>query len=130
MDYRQLLETLVNRLAAIEDILGDEYDLNRLRELAQADREGWAVVLPCKVGDTIYKIPSKTNYELNEISGHTENNRIYEQIVCRAEIYENGVFLLVTCDGMDSVHSAFYKENWFLTREEAEAALEGAEHEV
>ena len=29
-----------NRLAAIEDILGDEYDLDRLRELAQADREG------------------------------------------------------------------------------------------
>ena len=30
----------VDRLAAIEDILGDEYDLDRLRELAQADREG------------------------------------------------------------------------------------------
>ena len=29
-----------DRLAAIEDILGDEYDLDRLRELAQADREG------------------------------------------------------------------------------------------
>ena len=27
-----------DRLAAIEDILGDEYDLDRLRELAQADR--------------------------------------------------------------------------------------------
>lgn len=34
-----------NRLAAIEDILGDEYDLERLRELAQADREGRCVVL-------------------------------------------------------------------------------------
>ena len=29
----------VNRLAAIEDILGDEHDLDRLRELAQADKE-------------------------------------------------------------------------------------------
>ena len=29
-----------DRLAAIEDILGDEYDLDRLRELVQADREG------------------------------------------------------------------------------------------
>lgn len=27
------------RLAMIEDILGDEYDLDRLRELVQADRE-------------------------------------------------------------------------------------------
>ena len=31
---------IYNRLAAIEDILGEEYDLDRLRELAQADREG------------------------------------------------------------------------------------------
>jgi hypothetical protein len=28
-----------DRLAAIEDILGEEYDLDRLRELVQADRE-------------------------------------------------------------------------------------------
>ena len=28
-----------HRLMSIEDILGDEYDLDRLRELAQADRE-------------------------------------------------------------------------------------------
>lgn len=33
------------RLKVIEDILGDEYDLNRLRELTQADREGRCVVL-------------------------------------------------------------------------------------
>ena len=33
------------RLAAIEDILGDEYELDRLRELSQADREGRCVVL-------------------------------------------------------------------------------------
>lgn len=36
---------LYQRLTAIEDILGDEYDLDRLRELAQADREGRCVVL-------------------------------------------------------------------------------------
>lgn len=34
------------RLAAIEDILGDDYDLSRLRELVQADRDGRCVVLP------------------------------------------------------------------------------------
>ena len=34
-----------DRLAAIEDILGEEYDLDRLRELVQADREGRCVVL-------------------------------------------------------------------------------------
>lgn len=35
-----------DRLAAIEDILGDDYDLDRLRELVAADRDGRCVVLP------------------------------------------------------------------------------------
>ena len=43
-DAVSMLQT-IDRLAAIEDILGDEYDLNRLRELAQADREERCVVL-------------------------------------------------------------------------------------
>ena len=34
------------RLKKIEDILGDTYDLDRLRELVQADREGRAHILP------------------------------------------------------------------------------------
>lgn len=33
------IEKIYNRLAAIEDILGDDYDLDRLRELVEADRE-------------------------------------------------------------------------------------------
>ena len=39
------LPKMIYRLAEIEDILGDDYDLDRLRELAQADREGRCVVL-------------------------------------------------------------------------------------
>ena len=39
---------IYNRLAAIEDILGDEYDLERLKELVQAKREGRCVVLPVR----------------------------------------------------------------------------------
>lgn len=30
---------ILNRLSAIEDILGDDYDLNRLKELLDADKE-------------------------------------------------------------------------------------------
>ena len=41
-DQRKLWE----RLKAIEDILGDDYDLDRLRELVEADRDGRCVVLP------------------------------------------------------------------------------------
>ena len=48
---------LYQRLTAIEDILGDKYDLDRLRELVQADREGRCVVIrPNSVTDDNYKI--------------------------------------------------------------------------
>ena len=45
---------IVEALGAIEDILGDNYDLDRLRELVEADREGRCVVLPCKIEDDVY----------------------------------------------------------------------------
>ena len=50
-----------DRLAAIEDILGDEYDLDELREMVQAKREGRCVVLPCKKGDTVWRIVHDAN---------------------------------------------------------------------
>lgn len=46
---------MVHRLAEIEDVLGDTYDLGRLRELVQADREGRCVVFKFGIGSTVYR---------------------------------------------------------------------------
>ncbi len=113
---------LIGRLTAeIKEING--VPIKRLNELAQAEKDGRLAVLPCKVGDTVYVIPSKANYALNILNRHPENNRVYEQPVREVRFYNNGVFLLITCDGTQAVHSKFFGETWFLTREEAEAAL-------
>ena len=40
------IKGVLDRLAAIEDILGDTYDLDHLRELVEADKDGRCVVLP------------------------------------------------------------------------------------
>lgn len=48
------LEKIAIRLADIEDILGDDYDLDRLRELVQSDRDGRCVVLLSN--DDVYTI--------------------------------------------------------------------------
>ena len=48
----EICGTVADRLADIEDILGDEYDLERLRELVQADREG--KIPRYTIGDTVY----------------------------------------------------------------------------
>lgn len=69
----------------------------RLRELAEADKDGRVVVLPCKPGDTVYMI----SWRLNG----------------RHEIEER-VFSLTYFD------PAKYGKDYFLTREEAEKALE------
>lgn len=44
----------INHLAEIENILGDEYDLNRLKRLIDADKNGRLFELPCKPGDDLY----------------------------------------------------------------------------
>lgn len=51
-----------DRLASIEDILGDEYDLDELREMVQAKRDGRCVVLPAGIGDTVYHITTCKNF--------------------------------------------------------------------
>ena len=56
------------------DLLMDEavilatYDraISALRESVQAEQDGWLVVLPCKVGDILYRI-SKNKYQVHEI---------------------------------------------------------------
>lgn len=68
--YATQHETAIHRLAAIEDILGDEYDLDHLRELVEADREGRCVVLPTrgftdKDGENALKSAMNTLYYHN-----------------------------------------------------------------
>lgn len=100
---------IVRRLAAIEDILGDDYDLDRLRELVQADRDGRCVVLPAKIGDSIYFTFLGKIIEKQVFSVVTFYNS--------QRIYCNGTSLYF---GPDDIG-----ETVFLTREAAEEALEG-----
>lgn len=84
----------------IQDLIGDQKAseaLSHLLYLAQADKDGRLVVLPCKVGDTVYMI----SWRLNG----------------RHEIEER-VFSLTYFD------PAKYGKDYFLSREEAEKALE------
>ena len=50
--YASQHETAIHRLVTIEDILGDEYDLDELKEVVQAKREG--KIPKYTIGDTVY----------------------------------------------------------------------------
>ena len=102
------------RLSKIEDILGDEYDLDRLKELVQANREGKCVVLPCRVGDKVYCIQSYFN---------DAKMRSEKKVKCRVVDFMQSLPDLFECEGMIYKFSDIGKIV-FLTSEEAEAALE------
>ena len=107
--------------------------LEELKSYKEAEEQGLLVRLPVKIGDDIYKIPSKANYDLNVLNGYKANNRVYHQKVYSIVFSQSGWF--VQCD-KDSIHApnvicidVEYGKTWFLTREEAEKKLEEMNHE-
>lgn len=102
--------------------------LEELKSYKDLEEQGLLVRLPVKIGDDIYKIPSKANYDLNVLNGYKANNRVYHQKAYSIVFSQSGWF--VQCD-KDSIHApniicvdVEYGKTWFLTREEAEKKLE------
>ena len=114
-------------IADMENILGGNYDLNRLRELVEADREGRCVVLPCKVGDAAYVIdPGDYHSGYKPYVREKEVTEISWKKVRNGKDLGFGLIL----KGGDCNTSARYKissigKTVFLTREAAKAALKG-----
>ena len=98
-----------DRLAAIEDILGDEYNLDELREMVQAKREGRCIVLPCKKGDTVWRI-------VHDAAPHITKDR------CTDIKYENRD-IWVHLIGDRVMGGWNFGKLLFLTREDAKATL-------
>ena len=88
-----------DRCRWIEKELGP---IDHLRDLLQAEQDGRLVVLPCKVGDTVYQIDAE---------------RVYESEV---------KWIIFDCDDIAFDERAI-GESIFLTREEAEAVLKGGD---
>ena len=96
------LSMMGKAIAAIKEFNGLPVD--RLRELAEADKDGRLVVLPCKVGDTVYLIVTKRARNYTPEFRFVKKSRL--------------TFL-----NMERILQDFGKEA-FLTREEAEKTLE------
>ena len=106
--------------------------MNALAEYEDLEEQGLLVRLPVKIGDDIYKIPSKANYDLNVLNGYKANNRVYHQKAYSIVFSQSGWF--VQCD-KDSIHApnvicvdVEYGKTWFLTHIEAEKKLEEMEN--
>lgn len=90
--------------------------LNRIRDLAEADRDGRLVVPPCKAGDTVYEVTSRktiSEYRVKAIRVELFCTFIEWDIV--AGFVDKSIFGVP----VDEIGKTV-----FLTREEAEKALE------
>lgn len=92
------------RLADLESLCS--YD--RLRELAEADKDGRLVVLPCKVGDVLYRASP------SGVVVHRVANMVYRELTSR--------WYIDTIPNLPYASEELGKTT-FLTREEAEKAL-------
>ena len=98
------------RIADFESLCS--YD--RLRELAEADKDGRCVVLPCKVGDTVWRI-------VRDGEPHITRDEV------RDMYFADDMTLCVELVGGRVTFTEKFGKTVFLSREEAEKALRGME---
>ena len=120
---REAAETLddfnaVFNEATIVRLIGQclKVEPGRLRELAEADKEGRLVVLPCKVGDRLYEVTGRKTIS------------VYKVRAIRVELF--GLFIEwdivegFVWQSLSGINAGEIGKTVFLTREEAEKALE------
>ena len=105
-----------------ETLSGYDYSISRMVELMKADKDGRVLILPCKVGDTLWvtgrdNVPQEMELEAPDI---------------RAVCTDEDNLCMSTCNRKPDGFCAYRLRNdgadigktVFLTREEAEKALE------
>lgn len=99
----------------------DGLTIDRLRELAEANKDGRLVVLPCKVGDTVWVTRNPWTGKLQK--------KLLDAYVNGMKMYSHGLYVNLLFDTRKINGTRDYEINHigktvFLTREEAEKALE------
>ena len=98
----------------------------RLRELAEADKDGRLAVLPCKVGDTVWVTRNPWTGKLlkKPLDAYVNGMKMYSH-----GLYVNLLFDTRKINGTRDYEINHIGKTVFLTREEAEAALEAMKDE-
>lgn len=118
----------------LSGIFGEDYDLDRLKELVQADREGRCAVTPCKQGDIVYLITEPQNVkglDLGDVPDtEYEKKRVFECIVGSITIWDGGshIQIILLHNGERVAHyiqpKDFKNGVVHFNRENAEAVLQ------
>jgi hypothetical protein len=120
--YRGNMRDCLDRLASYED---SGLSPEQVQELAKAKEEGRLVVLPCKVGDTVFVLASK---RISEFCADPLHKEIIECKVIEFVLKENGISVVQLYSTDDRIADYRYDtfcKTVFFTRKEAEKALGG-----
>ena len=98
-------------------IVGECGGIDHLKELAEADKDGRLVVLPCKVGDTVWITGSVRRLYSEKVRTFFCGDPNYSRGMA-----DNGVKMIRTTGCDIPIHK--FGKTVFLTREEAGKALE------
>ena len=97
-----------------ETLSGCDYSISRMVELMKADVDGRVVVLPCKVGDTVWRI-------VRDGDPHITRDEV------RDMYFADDMTLCIELVGGRITFAEKFGKTVFLTREEAEKALQEME---
>lgn len=110
------VSALVKDWSDLCTIVGECGGIDRLRELAEAGRDGRLVVPPCKVGDRLYEVTGRKTIS------------VYKVKAIRVELF--GLFIEwdivegFVWQSLSGINAGEIGKTVFLNREEAEKALE------
>ena len=107
----------MNTIESMYDGLGNP---DHLRDLLQAEQDGRLVVLPCKVGDTVYKLWYEPCHNGEDYPDSYGCCGCEDECDLKRSIFN---FKVPSVDWILSHLNSFGDVVWYLTREEAEAAL-------
>lgn len=134
--YASQHETAIHRLTAIEDILGDEYDLDELKEMVQAKREGRCVVQEFIPGGEVWVVERDEDGEATEVSCFVFVVSVSGVAIVSPSIngYSDLDFILYdfvaeTAGSFSGDFSGYPISDCYKSHEEAEAALQGEQEE-
>lgn len=97
----------------------DNIGIKRGNEIVTAEEEGRLAIFPCKVGETVWFIrPLDIKKEITETT--------VEKLVVKGK----GIFMKLACNAMYETSCNSIGKTVFLTREEAETALKGENHDA
>lgn len=107
----------------VKEMWHENGGMERMEKLAKAEAEGRLLVLPCKVGDVVFYHFQFKNKRILPFTRKAKVKRIY----CKRNSFDVDVELMDAKESgiMKTFHADDFGKTVFLTRADAENALEG-----